>query len=411
MAADVLPPWALMNSPLKGMNFAQADQAMPFTAEQAALLGIPPPPTPQQVPQNIPVPPAIDKMKQSVGSSEKVQTRYSGQDVLGGDAYKELIDRVNAREMNSLGQQQDQVKALQKQITGLQGKELPLNLQPLAALTDTWTGSHLAPYAAPQETAQTRREAIEKLQNQLRQTQQGLSQDEVNLLKSQLSNQYQMDALGYKQKQDTITNDLARQKLEIDRDKAGKEKPPHILPSTVVDKYTDAQGVVALASGLKAKIDANSPIMGPVQGGILGKNPYDKEHQILNADFAAVKQKIGKLMEGGVLRKEDEAKYDKIMPAATDLPETAYAKQKQLELMLTQDIARYMANYRKAGYDTTGFNTENQQYQEQAAKLSGQQQNAHDDTAAVNWAKSVTSKDSAETQAQAKEILRINGVK
>jgi hypothetical protein len=48
----------------------------------------------------------------------------------------------------------------------------------------------MAPSAAPQETAQTRQAQIEKLQDVIRKGQQGLSQDEVNMLKNQLQAQW-----------------------------------------------------------------------------------------------------------------------------------------------------------------------------------------------------------------------------
>src|SRR4051812_13153831 len=47
--------------------------------------------------------------KQATSNGVQTKTKYSGADVLSGDAYKELVDRINAREMQSLSQQQGTV--------------------------------------------------------------------------------------------------------------------------------------------------------------------------------------------------------------------------------------------------------------------------------------------------------------
>ena len=61
----------------------------------------------------------------------------------------------------------------------------------------------------------------------------------------------------------------------------------------------------------------------------------------LQAEIDLARQTIGKALEGGVLRKEDEEKYRNILATITDQPEVALAKLDQLNTMLQRDQSRY----------------------------------------------------------------------
>lgn len=68
-----------------------------------------------------------------------------------------------------------------------------------------------------------------------------------------------------------------------------------------------------------------------------------------------VKQVIGKTLEGGVLRKEDEAKYTKILPVIGDPPEVVSAKLDGLEEAIRRRQERKIDALDSAGYDTSRF--------------------------------------------------------
>jgi hypothetical protein len=68
-----------------------------------------------------------------------------------------------------------------------------------------------------------------------------------------------------------------------------------------------------------------------------------------------VKQVIGKALEGGVLRKEDEVKYEKILPTIGDAPDVAKAKLDGLEKALVQRRQRTLESLADAGYETSRF--------------------------------------------------------
>lgn len=68
-----------------------------------------------------------------------------------------------------------------------------------------------------------------------------------------------------------------------------------------------------------------------------------------------VKQVIGKALEGGVLRKEDETKYAKILPTIGDPPDVVDAKLAGLDAALQQRQRRKMSALEDAGYDVSRF--------------------------------------------------------
>jgi len=68
-----------------------------------------------------------------------------------------------------------------------------------------------------------------------------------------------------------------------------------------------------------------------------------------------VKQVIGKALEGGVLRKEDEYKYTKILPTIGDTATVAKSKLDGLESALRKRRTRLVENLEDAGYDISRF--------------------------------------------------------
>lgn len=65
---------------------------------------------------------------------------------------------------------------------------------------------------------------------------------------------------------------------------------------------------------------------------------------------AATKQVIGKGLEGGVLRKEDESKYDAILPKPGDTTEILRAKAAQLDQLLLQKQEERVSGFASAGF-------------------------------------------------------------
>lgn len=74
-----------------------------------------------------------------------------------------------------------------------------------------------------------------------------------------------------------------------------------------------------------------------------------------NAVIARVKQVIGKALEGGVLRKEDEHKYKDILPTVGDVPSVVEDKIDGLQKAIELRRQRELDAREDAGYDVSGF--------------------------------------------------------
>lgn len=73
------------------------------------------------------------------------------------------------------------------------------------------------------------------------------------------------------------------------------------------------------------------------------------------ATIDRVRQVIGKALEGGVLRKEDEIKYAKILPLIGDATDVAATKIKNLRNAIAMKYQRSLEAYEDAGHDVSRF--------------------------------------------------------
>lgn len=119
------------------------------------------------------------------------------------------------------------------------------------------------------------------------------------------------------------------------------------LSDSAIKNVTDLQGAISDVSSLTQEI-GDSNIVGVISG-LRAKNPLDVDARALQAEIDRVRQVVGKALEGGVLRKEDEEKYKKILPVMTDSKEVALRKLKQLDTKLKLDIKNYVEAQRLYG--------------------------------------------------------------
>lgn len=85
------------------------------------------------------------------------------------------------------------------------------------------------------------------------------------------------------------------------------------------------------------------------------KNPLDWQAQAKQQLIAATQQLVGKALEGGVLRAEDEKKYKKILPQIGDTYESAVAKTDQLITMIDNSYKARRSALSDAMYDVSNF--------------------------------------------------------
>lgn len=128
---------------------------------------------------------------------------------------------------------------------------------------------------------------------------------------------------------------------------------------TELTKLQDTQKAIDIAGSLRSTLKAQTDLIGPASGQLTklpwGLGMVDVEgRKKLQAQIDLARQIIGKGLEGGVLRKEDEEKYKNILPTMTDLPAVADSKLEQLQGMLTRDLGTYRQSLTGAGRQLPG---------------------------------------------------------
>lgn len=127
------------------------------------------------------------------------------------------------------------------------------------------------------------------------------------------------------------------------------------LAPNVIQGITEGASLPALLKDLESTIESKASVMGPVSGRLRTLNPYDESAQVFNSQMKATAQRVGKYLEGGVLRAEDVPKYAAMLPQMTDTPSIAKQKLKNVDRMLLQKIHADVDALNKTGYDTSVF--------------------------------------------------------
>lgn len=124
------------------------------------------------------------------------------------------------------------------------------------------------------------------------------------------------------------------------------------LPSSQIVMLSDANFLPTMLDDLEASINENEGLFGAISGRV----PFSTSRDKINAQLKMVSQLVGKFMEGGVLRKEDEEKYAKMLPQLTDLnTNVSLSKLKSVRDMLSMKYNGYLTDFANSGYDTSGF--------------------------------------------------------
>jgi len=119
------------------------------------------------------------------------------------------------------------------------------------------------------------------------------------------------------------------------------------LAGAAVSKISDSKTAVDSLKDLKQVLKDNEQYIGPIAG-FAALNPYSDANKA-QAKIDLVRQRVGKSLEGGVLRKEDEEKYKKILATLRDTPSTAVSKIDGLIQSLENDITNFINEQRLAG--------------------------------------------------------------
>lgn len=136
----------------------------------------------------------------------------------------------------------------------------------------------------------------------------------------------------------------------------GGEDSGKKLGGTEARNLSDGQTAINLISDLKEIISEGRT--NPIRGGF-SKIPLvgnlAEQTRIDNAELKRAAQMVGKFMEGGVLRKEDEVKYGEMLPRVTDTDPIAKAKMLGVYDMLIEKLNTDISSYKAAGFNTSEF--------------------------------------------------------
>lgn len=130
---------------------------------------------------------------------------------------------------------------------------------------------------------------------------------------------------------------------------AGKQ-----LPADKVLLVNQGNEMPKLLAGIRNTIESNASEFGPIAGRMGGMNPYNRSATAIQSQMKTAAQMVGKFMEDGVLRKEDEEKYEKMLPSLNDTPESAADKLAIVENMLSEKQRSNVEALKMSGYDTKG---------------------------------------------------------
>ena len=119
------------------------------------------------------------------------------------------------------------------------------------------------------------------------------------------------------------------------------------LSEAAIGKISKSKAAIASLRDLRGVLTANEKYIGPISG-LQALYPYSEARKA-QADIDRVRQRVGKTLEEGVLRKEDEEKYKKILATLTDVPSTAIYKVDQLLEDLTRDMDIFLDEQKSAG--------------------------------------------------------------
>lgn len=283
----------------------------------------------------------------------------SGPDYMG--AYRDALSAITSKTGELTKKQQAQVDLLRQGLSNVLGTPLQYDLTPLAALVDSWTGSHLQSGYARPESAQERRQEIARDQQGIAQADQGITQTQLQNLQSQAQAAHNLGAFGYQQQEDAKKIGLEQEKIGVERAKAGLENQMLMMryfnrpmEDMSVRQIGNIDGALNNIQRVQGTIQAKSGLMGPVKG-LLAYNPYDDDRRNLGTDLNSIRESVESLIKDGTIRSSDVPRVRSLYPNERDPPTQALHKVQNLFDTLGSIREGQLGAFRAAGYNTSGF--------------------------------------------------------
>lgn len=136
---------------------------------------------------------------------------------------------------------------------------------------------------------------------------------------------------------------------------SGRAPDGKMLPPANVMAMNEGKTVSRMLPDVERAIASNQDLFGPIAGRIGAANPYDARSQKVQAQMKVASQAFGRFMEGGVLRKEDEIKYEKMFPQLGDTRDVANSKLDIVRRLLAQQYSSGRNALGASGYDVSGL--------------------------------------------------------
>jgi hypothetical protein len=279
-----------------------------------------------------------------------------------GDSYgkaleikgKELDNQQKAREVVDKQEKQDQENALSNVLTLTDPSQIPgfiAGLKPgaqklfgkLGGITDLNQLQTLVMGAVHPEYSEARqRQEVE------RSRQQGLAAEQLrqNVDKPLVD---KLTANPQTLPEEWAKLDDATQKRILPQLYArGFTSPGKPLSEKEIDTLQQQGSAQSLLTQMRQGITDNKNLFGWWEG-LKANVPWDVEHKNAQAVLKLGDQVIGKMLEGGVLRKEDETKYREMLPQLTDPYDVATHKMDLFERNIQEQYQRYRQTLKATG--------------------------------------------------------------
>lgn len=265
------------------------------------------------------------------------------------------ITSINRRDAESFAAQQAGIGNLEKLLGTRRALKPQLDLSPLAALVDAQTGSNFSKTYQRPESPEERADQILKLEGMIQEKRSGISKNDLGYFKALFPGAYNTVKTV-----DTNVDTSSR----TNKPQKGSETKLKVLPDQAVNRITDAQSGLTLITKLRQDVSDHPTYMGTGKGLISGLTSAlgtdlgsDKiaAMQNMQNEFGVLQQRVGKALEGGVLRKEDEIKYNRLLGSLGRDPRVTAKNLDELYSMISRDLTNHIKNHGAAKYDVSGF--------------------------------------------------------
>lgn len=179
-------------------------------------------------------------------------------------------------------------------------------------------------------------------------------QDMTPVVKQQLEQSQTEENLANARYRNAYTDLLSSGELKPGKQPAGMNQDGKMIPSPTLLNLNEGKAVSNLLPEVRQALEQNLDLLGPIKGRMGSANPYDTRAQTVDARFRTASQAFGRVMEGGVLRKEDEEKYRKMFPQLSDTKDVARNKLAIVERQLAQKVNSDISALGNSGYDVSG---------------------------------------------------------